>query len=234
MGVEETLVEPRQSMLETCDGRFREALADTDVAEALRLVREYHEAGLAAEVLLFEVVLPAVDDSVCGVVEGMGGSLAQHFMTSQIAAQVADWLLPRFRGDEGVPGRMVLGTAAGDFHGLGKTIVSGCLRAHRFQVFDLGLNVSAARFVDEAVAREASVIGISSMMVHTALGEGGCRGVRRLLRERGLEGRIRIIVGGAPYRHDPGLFRAVEADACAGNGAEAVAAVRALMKEVAP
>ena len=56
------------------------------------------------------------------------------------------------------------------------------------------------------------------MMTHTARGADGCLGVRRLLRERGLEGRIKIIVGGAPYRFDPGLHHQVEADAWAEDG----------------
>jgi len=56
------------------------------------------------------------------------------------------------------------------------------------------------------------------MMVHTARGELGCLGVRRLLRERGLEGQIKLIVGGAPYRHDDKLFEVVQADAWAVNG----------------
>ena len=46
------------------------------------------------------------------------------------------------------------------------------------------------------------------MMVHTARGDLGCRAVRRILHERGLEARIRLIVGGAPYRFDPHLREA--------------------------
>lgn len=53
------------------------------------------------------------------------------------------------------------------------------------EVVDLGVNVAPERFVDEAVAHEAQVIAISSMMVHTAKGENGCLKVRQLLRERG-------------------------------------------------
>jgi len=192
--------------------RFRQALADTDAAEAMRIAQTAVASGRTAEDTLFGLVLPAVDGSIRALSEDCEISLAQHFMTSQIASQVADWLIPRFTSKEGPAGRLVIGTAAGDFHGLGKTIVSGCLRAHRFVVQDLGLNVPPERFVSEALAHQASVIAISSMMVHTALGASGCRKVRTLLQAQGLEGQIKIIVGGAPYRHDPELFRAVNAD----------------------
>lgn len=68
------------------------------------------------------------------------------------------------------------------------------------------------------------------MMIHTARGERGCLAVRRLLRERGLEGRLKIAVGGAPYRFDPDLWRVVQADAWAENGLAAGQVIAALVK----
>jgi len=90
------------------------------------------------------------------------------------------------------------------------------------EVADLGLNGEPGRFVDEAIARDAQVICISAMMMHTARGANGCRRVRQILRERALEGRIKIAVGGAPFRFDPELYRIVEADS-------GMAALRCLM-----
>ena len=129
---------------------------------------------------------------------------------------------------------MVIGTAQGDLHSLGKRIVMGCLKALMVDVIDLGVNVPAERFVDEAVARDAQVIGISAMMVHTATGPGGAPKVRQLLGERGLEGRIRMVVGGAPYRFDDQLYQRVGADAWAADGVSAGQVIVDLIKEVKP
>jgi methanogenic corrinoid protein MtbC1 len=49
-------------------------------------------------------------------------------------------------------GRVVIGTSVGDLHGPGKRIASGCLKALMIEVIDLGLNVPAERFVEEAIA----------------------------------------------------------------------------------
>ena len=88
------------------------------------------------------------------------------------------------------------------------------------------------RFVDEAVANKAQVIGISSLMVHTARGENGCLKVRQILKERGLEEQIKIIVGGAPYRHDHALYKVVQADAWSENGIVGGQIIKDLIKEM--
>jgi len=207
------------------------ALADTDRVQAQRIVETAVQQGEKAETVLFQFVLPAVERTCQDICDGGEVSLAQHFMTSQIAADLAAWLIPRFKNLQGPAGCIVMGTATGDFHGLGKTIVSACLRAHHFTVHDLGLNVAAETFVDEALRRGATVIGISSMMVHTALSEAGCRRVRRILRDRSLERQIKVIVGGAPFRHDPQLYQAAHADAWASDGMAAVGIIRQLNQE---
>jgi methanogenic corrinoid protein MtbC1 len=84
--------------------------------------------------------------------------------------------------------------------------------------------------VDAAVEHGARVIAISTMMVHTARGPGGCVGVRKLLQERGLEDRIKIAVGGAPFRFDPELYKVVGADTWAENGILAARVITALLR----
>jgi len=82
------------------------------------------------------------------------------------------------------------------------------------------------------ICRSLQVNAISAMMVHTARGENGCRKVRQILSERGLEERIKVAVGGAPYRFDPELYRTVGADAWAENGITAGRVITDLIREV--
>jgi methanogenic corrinoid protein MtbC1 len=214
--------------------RYEQAVFDTDRQQALQVVEQALKIGMTPEEIVFEVVVPAIEDSISAVSVHRYTNLAQHFMASQIAAEVTEQMVPLFSQAPEIVGRMVIGTAAGDFHGLGKRIVSGCLKAQMVDVFDLGLNVPAERFVEQAITEGAGVIGISSMMVHTACSENGPQEVRRILRERGLEDRIRIIVGGAPYNHDDELYHTVQADAWARNGVAAGPVVMRLLEEVRP
>jgi methanogenic corrinoid protein MtbC1 len=143
-------------------------------------------------------------------------------------------MLQKFERPPEIVGRVVIGTSFGDLHSLGKRIVSGCLRALMVDVHDLGVNVPAAKFVDAAVADKAQVIAVSSMMVHTATGEHGSREVRQILRDRGLEGSIRLVVGGAPYRFDGELYKSVGAEAWAPDGVTGAKVIAGLIREVKP
>jgi methanogenic corrinoid protein MtbC1 len=117
-------------------------------------------------------------------------------------------------------------------HTLGKRIVTGCLRSLMIDVVDLGVNVAPEKFVDAAITHNAPVIAISSMMMHTARSELGCTKVREILKERNLEDKIKIVVGGAPYRWDPNLYKTVQADAWAEDGITAGKVIKDLMMEM--
>jgi len=211
---------------------YNEAVLDTDRVHALQIVSDAVAQGISPEEIVFKVVIPGLDLMVNAISEGFDINLAQHFMTSQIAADVTEKMLVLFKAPPEIYGRVIIGTAAGDLHTLGKRIVIGCLKAQMIDVTDLGVNVAAEKFVDEAVARNAQVIGVSAMMVHTARGENGAIKVRKLLRDQGLEHKIKLVVGGAPFRYDPGLYRIVQADAWAENGVSALKVIMDCIQEV--
>jgi methanogenic corrinoid protein MtbC1 len=219
-------------VLEDVIREYNAAVLDTDRARALQVVTAALAQGARPEDIVFKVVIPGLDLMVKALSEGLDTNLAQHFMTSQIAAEVTEKMLTLFQTTPEVFGRVVIGSASGDLHTLGKRIVIGCLKAQMIDVTDLGVNVSAEKFVDEAVAHQAQVIGVSAMMVHTARGEGGASKVRQILKARGLEAKIKLVVGGAPFRFDPDLVKLVQADGWAENGVSAVKVIMDCIREV--
>lgn len=211
---------------------YNEAVIETDKNAAFEVVNQALAQGVTPEDIVFKVVIPAVEEMMSLIIKDPDANLAQHFMTAQIASEVTEKMLEKFARPPETIGCLVIGTAHGDLHSLGKRIVSGCLKAMMVEVIDLGVNVPPERFVDEAVAHDAQVIGISAMMVHTATGENGCKRVRQILNERGLEGRFKIVVGGAPYRFDEELYKSVGADAWASDGVTAAKVIVDMIRKV--
>ena len=128
---------------------------------------------------------------------------------------------------EGVPGgpKIVIGTVAGDLHDIGKNLVSIMLQGAGFEVVDLGTDVPAERFVETALAVGAPVIALSALLTTTM---AQMQGVIETLDRRGLRGRIRTIVGGAPVTAT--FAQQIGADAYAFDATSAAAAVRTLVE----
>ncbi len=218
-------------MFEEIITAYNEAIFDTDREMAMEVIHNAVKKGVAPEDILFKVVIPAIDLMIKSISEDFDANLAQHFIASQIAADITEEMLLKFEKKPSVIGTVVIGTAAGDLHSLGKRIVMGCLKALMVNVVDIGVNVPPERFVDAAVANSAQVIGISAMMVHTARGENGCIKVRQILKQRELENKIKIIIGGAPFRFDHELYKVVQADGWADDGVSAGKVIIDLIKQ---
>ncbi len=127
---------------------------------------------------------------------------------------------------ESIPsaGKAVIGTVQGDLHDIGKNLVGIMLRGAGFEVIDLGSDVAPATFVDAAEQEGATVIGMSALLTTTMPVMGK---VVTLLEDRGLKGKIRTVVGGAPVSAE--FAREIGADAHAFDGVSAVDRVRDLI-----
>jgi len=216
-------------MFETYINDYNEAVFEIDKELALEVIETALEEGVTPEQVVFNIIIPSIEVMMAEIVINADTNLAQHFMTAQIAAEVTEQMLAKFESPPEIIGRVIIGTSYGDLHSLGKRIVMGCLKSMMVDVVDLGVNIKAEAFVDAAIAQEAQIIAISSMMVHTATGEEGSLKVRTLFKERHLEDKIKLVVGGAPYRFDHELYTKVGADSWAADGVTAAKIIRQLI-----
>ncbi len=92
-------------------------------------------------------------------------------------------------------GTVIIGTIEGDIHDIGKTLVATMLAASGFQVYDLGVDVPIARFVEKAREVEADIVGLSALLTTTMARQADAIAA---LTEAGLRPRVKVMVGGAP------------------------------------
>jgi corrinoid protein of di/trimethylamine methyltransferase len=115
-------------------------------------------------------------------------------------------------------GTVVVATVEGDYHDIGKNIVSTLLLARGFEVIDLGTDVPTATIVDAVRQRAPHILGLSALLTMTMpkMGE-----VIAALTTAGLRGRVKVIVGGTPVTSD--FAQAIGADHRAADAVEGVA-----------
>lgn len=92
-------------------------------------------------------------------------------------------------------GKIIIGTIEGDIHDIGKNLVAAMLRANGFEVVDLGADVKLEKFLEKAQEERADCVCLSALLTTTMLGQ---RRFVELVRSKGLAGRFKVLVGGAP------------------------------------
>ena len=96
-------------------------------------------------------------------------------------------------------GKVVIGTVKGDVHDIGKNIVATMLRAARFEVHDLGNDVPPEEYISKAEEVNADIIGTSTLL---STSMPYVEDVIRLLRDRNLRTKYKVMVGGGPITSD--------------------------------
>ncbi len=122
-------------------------------------------------------------------------------------------------------GKILIGTVKGDMHDVGKNIVVLMLEASGFEVVDLGVNVPTEEFIAKAKELKADVLGMSALLTTTMpkIGE-----VIEALKEAGLNGTIKTIIGGAPINQT--FANEVGADAYGHDAIDAADKIKDLLK----
>ena len=99
-------------------------------------------------------------------------------------------------GEIGACGKFIIGTVAGDLHDIGKNLVALMVESAGFEVIDLGVDVSADKFVDAIRANpDCRLIGVSALLTTTM---DAMRGTVKAIADAGLREQVKIMVGGAP------------------------------------
>src|SRR5574341_1269595 len=91
-------------------------------------------------------------------------------------------------------GTVVIGTAQGDLHDIGKNLVAMMLEGAGFRVVNLGRDVSPEKFCAAVEEHQATIVGISALMTTTM--PAMKRTLDALVRA-GLRARVKVMVGGA-------------------------------------
>jgi 5-methyltetrahydrofolate--homocysteine methyltransferase len=120
-------------------------------------------------------------------------------------------------------GKLAIGTVKGDLHDIGKNLVSMMFKGAGFEVHDLGVDVSAEKFV-EAADNGSDIVGLSALLTTTMV---QMKGVIENLKEKGAG--AKIIIGGAPVTQN--YCDEIGADGYAADAASAVEVGKNLVKK---
>ena len=197
---------------------FVEALLSLDKLSAEQMMVDVKDR-LSPIKFVEDVVIVALERIGAGWEEGTI-ALSQVYMAGRISEDLVDAILPPADPARKNQPKMAV-CVLSDHHKLGKAIVYSLLRASGFELSDYG-TVEVDDLVDRAIKDKIEILLISTLMLSSAL---KVKTVRAKL--DGLK--VKIVVGGAPFRFDDRLWRDVGADIMCRTASEAVPAIHELI-----
>jgi len=121
-------------------------------------------------------------------------------------------------------GTVVIGTAQGDLHDIGKNLVAMMLEGAGFEVHNLGRDVAPEQFVEAAKERRAQIVGISALMTTTM---PAMKRTIDAFEQAGLRDQVKVMIGGAPVNQ--AYADEIKADGYAKDSNKAVLRAKDLM-----
>ncbi len=122
----------------------------------------------------------------------------QVLMSAKAMNTSMDYLKPLFaEGGNGRKGTFIIGTVEGDLHDIGKNLVAMMVEGNGYEVIDLGIDVSAEKFIEKAKEYPGASIGLSALLTTTmASMESIVKDIKAFDPDR------KICIGGAPVNED--------------------------------
>ena len=197
-------------------GDLVNTLADLKEQEVIKIAKDRLSAG--------EEPLKILDDArkAMGIV-GKRFADGQYFIpdlvySGEILKAVTEMVKPKLTKAVETKrlGKVVFGTVAGDIHDIGKDIVVFMLDVSGFEVFDLGVDVPAQKFVDKIKESGAPIVGLSGFLT---LAFDSMKQTVEAIKDAGLRDKVKVMIGGGQITDEVRKYTGADAfgkDAMAG------------------
>ena len=202
------------------------ALADAvvrgDQSAAVELTKAAIDEGVAVKSILDDGLIGGMDDVAARWKRNE--FYIPEVLIAARAMKAAMKLLEPELAKAGVEpiGKFLVGTVQGDLHDIGKNLVAMMLKGAGFEVIDLGVDVPAEKFVEQARARNVQSIGLSALLTTTM---PAMESTIMALKDAVIS--AKVMIGGAPVTQD--YADKIGANGYAGDAASAVDVARKLI-----
>ncbi|MEE8636444.1 MAG: methionine synthase, partial [Acidiferrobacterales bacterium] len=164
------------------------------------IIADTEDARVSAKRALEVIEGPLMDGmNVVGDLFGAGKMfLPQVVKSARVMKKAVAYLEPYIEDEKGdgqerrSAAKVVLATAKGDVHDIGKNIVGVVLSCNNYEVIDLGVMVPSARILETAKAEGADIVGVSGLITPSL--EEMCHVASEMERE-GFK--LPLLIGGA-------------------------------------
>jgi len=205
---------------------FYAALSQGKIEEVKKLTQRALDTGESAETILKDGLIQAMER--VGVKFKNGEIYIPEVLIAARAMHTGMAVLKPILSKSAttLAKKVIIGTVKGDLHDIGKNLVVMMLEGGGFEVVDLGIDVSADKFLEAIKQHQPQVVGMSALLT-TTMRE--MKTTIQAIKGARLRNQVKTIVGGAPVTEK--FARDIGADGYAPNAASAVDLVKSLISK---
>lgn len=166
-------------------------MIDMDGADELTI--KALEQGIAPSVILADGLVPGM--------KSIGEKFARNeayipdiLLAARAMSKATEHLKPFFKsGEIKTRGTLIVGTVRGDLHDIGKKIVAMVVEGGGWKIVDLGVDVSAEKFVEAVGQNPGCAVGLSALLTTTM---SNMEDITKKIKAEHPE--TTVLIGGAP------------------------------------
>jgi 5-methyltetrahydrofolate--homocysteine methyltransferase len=194
--------------------------------EVVALTEQGIAAGMHPETLLFEALIPALEE-VGARFERGDFFVPEMLIAGRAMSGALELLRPLLAQTDAEPiGTFLMGTVKGDVHDIGKNLVDIMLEGAGFKVVDIGVQVAPDAFIEAIQEHKPDVVGFSAFLTTTM---PMFKVNIEALEKAGLRDDVIVMVGGAPVTQE--YADVVGADGYAPDAASATKRAKELLEQ---
>jgi len=178
-------------------------LADSIIAgdnvKSKEITQKLVDSGVSSSEILNEGLVPGME--VVGIKFKANEMYIPEVLIAARAMHAAMDIIKPMLSESGakMKGTVIIGTVQGDLHDIGKNLVGMMLEGGGFSVIDVGVDVSAEKYVEEAKKSGAKLIGLSALLTTTM---PVMKDVIAILKSDSSTADVKVMVGGAPLTQE--------------------------------
>jgi len=204
--------------------RLFQAILHGKSDDAASATREAIEQHIAPQDLINGQMIRAMSEVGQRFQDGKA-FVPQLLMAGRAMKAALELLKPLLSGTASTSlGKVVIGTVKGDLHDIGKNLVASMLEGCGFEVVNIGIDVSADKFIEEIKKNHPDILCMSALLTTTM---GYMKEVIDALEAAGIRNQVKVMVGGAPVTQ--GFADEIGADGYSDNANSAVTVAKQLL-----
>ena len=175
--------------------KLYESILAGKLEPAVEVTNQIIEEGLNIQDVINDYMIKAMEE-IGDRFQNQKAFVQELLMAARAKKGSLDLLKPHLQEENTVIiGKIVIGTVAGDLHDIGKNLVASMFEGCGFEVVNLGVNISATKFIETVKVEKPDILCLSALLTTTMT---NMRDVIQALEKEGLRDKVKVMVGGAP------------------------------------